>query len=373
MKPSERSLTILHTESSLGWGGQERRILSEAEALRRRGHRLLLAADPAAAIFQRAQAAGFRVFPLPFSRRFKLPAVYSLHLLLRREQPDILNTHSSLDSWLGLAAITGLRPRIRLVRTRHLGLIIQKTWPTRFLYRQADAIITAGDTIKNMIHTRTGVPLARLHAIPTGISLRDFAPRPRAPIPGFPPPHWPPDAFIIGSIAVLRFGKGHLYLVEALAQVLQAEPKIRLVIVGDGPARSAITAKIQELGLQEFVFLPGFQENIADWLSWLEIVILPSYVREGVPQVLLQALAMERAVIGTDCGGIPEIVHPGLTGLLVPPQQVEPLAAAILELRHHPDQRRQFGHQGRLLVARHYSLEAMAQAVENLYFALTAA
>lgn len=371
MRQASRRLTILHTESSLGWGGQERRILTEAAALRQQGHRLLLAADPQAEIYRRGQAAGFQVFPLPFSRRLKLAAVLALRRLLRQIQPDILNTHSSLDSWVGLAASAGLRRRLRLVRTRHLGLVIQRTWPTRFLYQQADAIITTGTTIREMIHARARVPLERLHAIPTGISLTEFAPRPRAAIPGFPPPHWPPDALIIGSIAILRFGKGHLYLVDALAQVVRMEPRVRLVIVGDGPAREAIRTRIRELGLDEVVFLAGFQEQVADWLSWLEIVILPSYVREGVPQILLQAMAMERAVIGTDCGGIAEIVLPGQTGLLVPPRQVEPLAAAILSLLRQPDLRQQLGRQGRRLVARQYSVEAMAEAVENLYLRLT--
>lgn len=370
MTPTKRLLTILHTESSLGWGGQERRLLSEALALQHRGHRLLLAVDPTAALKARAEAARLPVLTLPFSRRWKLPAILALRRLLRREQVDILNTHSSLDSWLGLAARLGLKDSVRLVRTRHLGLVIQKTWPTRFLYHQADAIITAGQTIKDMICKRAGVPANRIHPIPTGIDLEAFAPRPRAALPGFPPPHWPADAFIMGSIAILRFGKGILDLLEAFVRVLAAVPQARLVIVGDGPALPAIREKSQTLGLTEFIHLPGYQEEVAAWLSWLEIVILPSYVREGVPQVLLQALAMERAVIGTDCGGIPEIVRPASTGLLVPPQDVDALAAAIVHLSHQPDIRRQFGRQGRQLVARNYSLEAMAQAVEQVYLNL---
>ena len=171
-----RTYTILHTESSLGWGGQERRILAEAAAMRARGHRLLLACDPRGELFPRGQRAGFFVQPLTFGGWRNLRPGLALRRLLRREGVDILNTHSSLDSWVGLLALTGLKKPI-MVRTRHLSTPVKSSWPTRWLYQAPAATITTSEGIKELLQERVGVDPARVFSIPTGVSLTDFAPR----------------------------------------------------------------------------------------------------------------------------------------------------------------------------------------------------
>ena len=152
------------------------------------------------------------------------------------------------------------------------------------------------------------MPADKIFSIPTGVPLDRFYPRPPGDRAGYLP-DWPQDCCLIGSVAVLRSWKGHVYLVEALAKVLQTGAKARLVLVGDGPYRVVIAEKVAELNLAQVVFFAGYQDNIPDWLALLDLVVLASYANEGVPQSLLQAMAMARPVIGTTCGGIPEIVR----------------------------------------------------------------
>ncbi len=361
-----RTYTVLHTEASLGWGGQEHRIVAEARMMRQRGHRVLLAADPRGELFARAPVLGLPAIPLTFGGRANLGAFLTLRRLVRQQGVDILHTHSSLDSWVGTLALLGRRHRTRLVRTRHLSTAIRPNLPTRWLYQQADAIITTGEAIRTLVRERAGVAADRVVSIPTGVSLERFAPHLPADRDRLPAT-WPAEVPVIGSVAVLRSWKGHLYLLEAVQHLLQAGLPVRLLLVGEGPYRPVLEDKIAALDLAGQVWLAGYQEDVPAWLALMDIVVLASYANEGVPQSLLQAMAMAKPVVGTQCGGIPEIIQPEVNGLLVPPRDSRALAAALRRLLQNPALRERFGTAGRERVQARHSLAEMARAVEAVY------
>ncbi len=366
MTAGTKRYTILHTESSLGWGGQEHRILAEAKVLRERGHRLLLAGDPRGELYTRAKMAGFAVFSLEFGGIKNISAGLNLRRLLRQEQVDILNTHSSLDSWVGFLAWLTLGKTVKLLRTRHLSTLVAANWRNRRLYQAPAAVITTSQGIAELLHERLGVPRPRLHAIPTGISLTEFAPRP--PDPDLAARlHLPPGIFVFGTVSVLRSWKGHLYILEAFRQVLDEGRKAILVIVGDGPYRPVIEDKIKELGLTEQVRLTGHQDKVPEWLALMDGFIQASYANEGVPQALLQALAMGKPVVATATGGIPEVIVPAETGLLSPPRDSRALAGAMSRLMEDGSLREKFSRRGPQAAASRHSLEKMADALEALY------
>ena len=175
------------------------------------------------------------------------------------------------------------------------------------------------------------MPQERLHAIPTGVSLADFAPR--GPDPDLTARlKLPTEAFVFGTVSVLRSWKGHLYLLEALKQLREEGLEAVLLIVGDGPYRPVIEEKIQQLGLAEEVRLVGHQDRVPKWLALMDAFVMASYAHEGVPQVLLQALAMGKPVVATRTGGIPEVIVPEETGLLAPPRDSQALAQAMSRL-----------------------------------------
>jgi len=365
-----RTFTILHTESSLGWGGQERRILAEAAAMQGRGHRVLLACDPRGALYQRAPARGFAPVPLACGGwSGNLRAWWRLRRLLAEEQIDLLNTHSSLDSWLGALAWRSLPNRPCLVRTRHLSTGVKNNLPTRWLYRAPAAIITTGEVTRDLLSQRLGVPENRLFAIPTGVSLAEFAPRDKDP-ELLAQLQIPAGVFVFGTVAVLRSWKGHLYLLQALAELIRTGEPAYFLVVGEGPYREVIEAKVRDLNLSPWVRFTGYQDDVAPWMALMDAVVLASYAHEGVPQALLQAMAMGQAVVGTTVGGIPEAVIEGETGLLTPPRDGAALARALRLLRDDEAYRRELGRRGRELVASRFSLEQMAAEVEAVYEAV---
>jgi glycosyltransferase involved in cell wall biosynthesis len=365
-KSATKTLSILHTEASLGWGGQERRILVEALALRERGHRLFFAVDHRGELYRRVRLRDFPVMPLVFGGRRNLLAWFKLRQLLRTGEIDILNTHSSLDSWVGSLAWRSLRNRPLLVRTRHLSTRVKINRRTRWLYQNPAAIITTGEVTKELLMERLGVPARRIFSIPTGVELTEFVPQGKnrellAQI------KIPPDAFIFGSVAVLRSWKGHLYLLEAFQKLIADGVRAFLLLVGEGPYRVVIQEKIAQLGLQHWVRLAGFRDQVAPWFALMDVVVLASYANEGVPQSLLQAQAMARPVVGTTVGGIPEVIIDAETGLLVPPRDPQALVAAMARLWADADLRRALGRRGRELVVERFSLEQMAAEVEAVY------
>jgi len=365
-KAPHRSLRILHTEASLGWGGQERRILVEALAMRQRGHRPAFVCDPRGELGRRAREQNFPVTPLTFGGLHNLWAWVRLRRVLGLGGVDILNTHSSLDSWVGTLAWRSLRTRPLLIRTRHLSTHVKDNRPTRWLYQTPAAIITTGLLTKELLMERLGVPARRIFSIPTGVELAEFAPQEKSR-EMLAQLKIPADAFVFGCVAVLRSWKGHLYLLEALQELIRGGARAFLILVGEGPYRPVIEEKINQLGVQPWVRLAGFRDQVAPWFALMDVFVLASYANEGVPQSLLQALAMARPVVGTTVGGIPEVIVEEDTGLLVSPRDPQSLAGAMGRLLEAPDLRRELGRRGRQLVMERFSMEQMAAEIEAVY------
>jgi glycosyltransferase involved in cell wall biosynthesis len=121
--------------------------------------------------------------------------------------------------------------------------------------------------------------------------------------------------------------------------------------------------------LEGTVILTGFREDIPELLRIMDVFVLPS-LEEGMPQALLQALATERAVVASAVGGIPEVIHHGETGLLIPPRDPAALALQVDWLLRHPDQGKTMGQAGRQVIIRDYSFESMLTKTEELYASL---
>jgi glycosyltransferase involved in cell wall biosynthesis len=320
---------ILHTESSLGWGGQEIRILTEAAGLRRRGHDVRVASPREARIFDEAERFDVPVIALPIGRKGPLGLV-ALRQALSGERIDIVNSHSSTDSWLAALACRafwlGRRRPPALVRTRHISVRVPHNVATRWLYTRATAeIVTTGEAIRQQLIRANGVSPARVTSIPTGIDLDHFvagdreAARSALELRGGGP--------LIGIVATLRSWKGHRYLVEAMTLLRNRDA--RLVIVGDGPQGETLRAQVSALGLEHRVLFAGNQDDVVPWLQALDLFVLPSYANEGVPQGLVQAMAVGVPCVTTDAGAIGEIAINDATAVVIGKQNAVALAAGI--------------------------------------------
>lgn len=320
-------MRILHTEASLGWGGQEIRILTEAMEFSARGHAVHLVCDPRSDIFSAARTYGLECSTIPMKK--SLAGWRAMRATMRRFRPDVINTHSSIDHWLAATGRIGVGLSPAIVRTRHVSAPVSRNRATRWLYNSgAETVMTTSDAIVEELTTDGFLPTSRTASVPTGIDTKRYAPgdgsAARAAL------GLPADKFLFGIVATLRSWKGHDYLLSALARM--ADPEIMLVMVGDGPREDHLRRRIEELGLGERVVMAGRQAAVTPWLQAFDAFVLPSYANEGVPQALLQAMACSLPVVSTPVGGIPELTG-GLAGVsLVPPKDEDGLASAMREL-----------------------------------------
>lgn len=358
--PPMRPLTILHTECSDGWGGQEIRTVRESQGMQRRGHRLVIAAPARSMIYKRALEAGFTVYDFEFSKKNPL-SFMRMRTILKQEKVDVLNTHSSRDSWVaGIAARYPTR-LARIIRTRHLSTPIGKTPLSRFIYNTVpDAIMTTGEEIRRMMVQDNGYDGGKIFSVPTGTDLAVFDPENVAPT-------LETGGFSVGMLSVLRSWKGHEYFIRAVPIILKAVPDASFYIAGDGPQRDNIARLIDEMSIKDRVVMLGHREDVAGILMSLDVVVHPSYANEGVPQGVLQALAMKRPVVASDAGATREVVIDGETGFLIRPRSPEEIAEKVIELYRNPSVGESFARRGRALVEAGHSLERMLDKIEGIY------
>ena len=364
-------MNILHTESSCGWGGQEMRILGEMAGMRARGHAVHLLCPPAAKIFSAAQARGIPVTAMPIEKK-RLRGVAALRGWLRGHPCEVINTHSSTDSWLTALACATLANAPPIVRTRHISAPVPANAATRWLYTRATArVVTTGEALKLQLTRDNGFPEDSIVSAPTGIDLNHFVPvadaaarravRVRLGLP--------PDAYIVGIVATLRSWKGHRFLVEAMAGIRDA----KLLIVGDGPQRAALEALIAQFLPGGRAIMAGQQADVLPWLHTLDAFALPSYANEGVPQAILQAFACALPVVTTAAGAIGEVAGHEDTALIVPMQDSHSLARALERLRADPELARSLGVRALKRAHERHGEGAMLDAMEAVFRATIAA
>jgi glycosyltransferase involved in cell wall biosynthesis len=361
-----RPLHIVHTENSCGWGGQEIRILTEARGMLDRGHRVTLIAPPAAPIAAAGIRIGIPVVTLPIEKK-RLRGFVALRrwLAAHRGEVDVLNTHSSTDSWLSAVACATLRDAPPIVRTRHVSTTVRNRVGTRWLYVSAVAhIVTTGEALRRQLARDNAIPLEHMTSVPTGIDLARFVPgdaaaaRSRLGLPQRP---------ALGIVATLRDWKGHDVLFDAIAADRAAWAGWQVLVVGDGPYRDRLDAQLARLGLAGEIRFVGQQDDVVPWLQALDIFALPSWGEEGVPQAIMQAMACAVPVVSTPVGAIAEAVDDGATGLLVAPRSAPALAAGLARLRDDPALRGRLAAASRARAVRDFGLAPMLDRMEAVF------
>lgn len=172
--------------------------------------------------------------------------------------------------------------------------------------------------------------------------------------------------FVLGYVGRLSVEKGLKYLLMACAALVASGVPLRALIVGEGPQRNELEEMSRQLGLGERIVFTGFKEEVAEWITCMDVFVLPS-LTEGSPMALLEAMTFGAPVVATAVGGVPQIVQHGETGILVSPGKSEELESALLALFRDPAQRQALARNSLELARTRYSVERWIGHIESEY------
>ncbi len=172
---------------------------------------------------------------------------------------------------------------------------------------------------------------------------------------------------IIGFSARFHPMKGHLYLIDAIPEIIKEVPNVVFLFVGEGEFREEIEKRVREKNVEEYIRFLGFRDDL-NILTWVyDLAILPSVAYETFGWALIEAMACRKPTVATDFCGIPEVVEDGLTGILVPPKDSKALGSAIIELLKDKDRAKRMGEEGRKRVETLFTEEKMLKKTYGLY------
>jgi glycosyltransferase involved in cell wall biosynthesis len=356
---------ILHTEASPGWGGQELRILREAEGMRARGHQVILAVQEGGGLVLPARESGFLVYEISFKKTHLFHVFYTLMRLIRKHGIEIVNTHSSLDAWIG--GCVGKISGCVVIRTRHLSTPIRKGLNSRILYNWlADYVVTTCEDAAQMIRAQAKIPARRCFSIPTGVDPAQIHYDPAA-VAGFRAQLGvSQEDCLVGTLCVLRGWKGISDLLSA-AKLLENTPNLKWVIVGSGVSEYQFREEWRALGLENKVIFTGHLASPFTALAAMDIFLLLSRANEGVSQASLQAAWLEKPLITTAVGGLREVCIEKQTGLQVPMYNPQAVAEAVLSLTRNRTLCKQLGQNAKSLVTQKFTLAHTLDRMEAIY------
>lgn len=292
--------------------------------------------------------------------------------LCRRHQFHVLHTHKYKDNILGTLAAwrAGIPVVVRTVhgasepfRGMQAGRIAAYEVLDRIaLSKGADRIVAVSSNLAGNLRKAYGdKKVVQIH---NGIDLQRTTLRPAGEtkaLLGIPEDH-----YVIGTVGRIMPVKGHKYLLRCAQLLLRNRRDIQVVIVGDGPLQYELAQLASELGVERNVHFLGHRDDIDDLIRVMDIFVLPS-LHEGIPMVVLEAMALARPIVASKVGGIPEVVHDGMQGLLVAPADPNALAQACMKLLEDRDLANRFGEAARIRVQQEFSAEAMGARTYQLY------
>jgi glycosyltransferase involved in cell wall biosynthesis len=363
-------LKILHLISSRGLYGVERVALDLCKGLKGYGCESIIGVirnshNPHLEVTDEAKKNAIDTVVFPCEGQLDIKLIFRIRKYASKNQINLMHCHGYKSNFYGLLAS---KQGIPIVTTNHNWLTSH--WKLR-VYRRLDSlliryftrIIAVSSGIQEEMLTY-GIPREKMRVIDNGIDITRFheSVSPKAVKEEF---GLKKEETIIGTIGNLGAEKGHMYLLQAAKDIVKNVGSVKFFFVGDGPLRGCLENEAKQLGIGDHVIFTGFRTDIPNLLSIMDIFVLPS-LKEGLPMVLLEAMAAKKAIVATRVGAIPKVVNNG-NGILVEPKDAEGLREAIVSLLTNEEKRRKYASAGYETVRMQFSSERMSSEYFDLY------
>lgn len=372
---NEKAL-IAHVLYRLDTGGMERVLITVINHTHSRYRHAVVCLDGFGALRQQIGDPDVACLALHKKAGKDWGCYFRLWKALRQLKPDLVHTYNfgALDAAL-VAKLAGVHRVVHAERGRDANDPNGESRKYRALRRWLapfiDRYLAVSRDLQDWLTEKVGIDPSRVVCIPNGIDAASYVVAPATkrerPLLG---DFAPPGSIVIGTVGRLDPVKDQQGLISAFKLLCESAPqsreKLRLVIAGEGSQRAALEAKIADLELGNQVCLLGNRRDVPTLLAEFDVFALSS-VAEGMPGVLLEAMAAGLPVVATDVGGVAEVVTRGHTGLLVPARDVRALTKALSRYVSDEFLRQQHGQAGRHSVEAGFGLDGMLSAYIALY------
>ncbi|MBI5483689.1 MAG: glycosyltransferase [Deltaproteobacteria bacterium] len=352
-------LSILQVITQRRFSGAERICLALSEELQRRGHSVTLLCKPNGNMPEIARELGITTLTPRISGKLNLWSPLAIASIAARIKADIIHTHLSTAALWGSVAgrISGL-PVLAHVHAMN----------SRHCYILAEMIATCSQGVRQHLINQ-GVAPEQVRVAYNGVDMRRFD--------NLLPPaevrqtlQIPTAAPLIGCVAHLSAKKGQEFLLRAVALLTESRPDLHCLLIGEGEMLDELRELAGSLGIAERVHLLGFRSDAIQLINTMDILILPSIAKEGLGLALVEAALLGKPTIASNAPGIDEALQDGVSGILVPPGNPSELASALERLLADPALRMRMGEAGRKRALETFTVPAMTDQVEALYYEL---
>jgi len=369
-----RSPHVVHLIATNFFGGPEKQILEHCIRLKDSG----FAAEVISYLeygrrnefLERAASAGLPARGVPMYGPLDMHALVRLYRILKSLRPCIVCTHgykATIMAWLAAS-------RLRLPTLAFSRGYTAETWRVALYETLERRILPWVHGVVFVSHGQRkrlenlGVKVRRSWVVHNAVSVNGF---PNTPTSVLRPLVCErlgvdPEAKLVVSAGRLSPEKGHQYLIRAARDVLQSEPKTTFVFCGSGPCLENLKRLARHLDVASHCLFTGFRHDLPEIFRVMDVFALPS-LTEGLPNVVLEAFASAKPVVATAVGGVPELIEPDRTGILVPPEKPEALAEAILSILRDKDKATLIGQNAYHAAASKFTFEAQTRQLLNIY------
>lgn len=366
-------MRILFVSTSTTLGGAEKTVYCLATLLDPKRFEVtsVVSLKPFGAYAERLAALGVPTTTLGLRGRPSLKQVRELARIIDFQKPDVV--HAVMYQAIQLCRLAKGRTshKFKLISSPRVSYRTRSAFTLlvdRVLKNRDDLLLAECESSRRYLVSKLGYAPAKVKTIYNGIDIAGWPvsktdrqqKRLELRLSG--------QDLLVGIVGRLETQKGHAVLLEALAKVRQRLP-LRCVIIGEGPKRALLEAQIRRLSLDKAVWLLGERRDVTAWLSSLDIFALPS-LWEGLPNALLEAMALGLPVVASAVDGVPEVVEDNKNGLLVAARQPAALAKRLAELAADPALRARLGREAQKTVFERFTLARMISEYESLYAAL---
>jgi len=318
---------------------------------------------------RRAESEGITIYSLNKKQGISFTLPFMVFSVIRQGNFDVLHTHNEAGLIYGVTGgmIAGVNNRIHTDHGKEVDYQ-NKTilkMAEKVLLKRVKYITVVSEDLQDVMKNSTGIDHKLIRVIRNGIDVDTY---------------WQPSSrevirksigvdsqdFVIGNVARLVALKNQRYLIDIIVKMVEEFPTIRLVLVGDGPAKSDLKNYVREKMLDKYVLFLGEREDVPELLSGFDLFILPS-LTEGISMTIIEAMAAGIPVIASSVGGNPEIIEHNKNGILISLDEPSVWIETIKYLMENEQERKRLSDSARSKVVKEFSLETMVNRYETLY------